>query len=695
MCGSQSSGKSSVLEAITEIPFPRSENTCTRFVTKVTLRPHPRELVEVKIEQADPASSRKSVPRFPPITDLRNLSSELQEQFTKAADAILGNQPQTKFSRDILSITISGPDRPILQILDLPGLITHDASDKKNPILVEEIVESEMKKQHSTILAVVAANRDFKTQGVLSLCEEYDSKGERTVGIITRPDKAENSQAETCVAIAQGLRKDEVRIQHGWHVLRNRNSEELKNNTTIEARNAAEERFLREEPWARLGPENLGVVTLRIRLSKILLDATSREFPKLMAKTKAQLKELAAERKSLGGDNRTEEEKRHIFSVAAENLKDRTSYYVKGIPQYDANHHHLDPSHPIHIGSRIVEQSELFRDRIMTEGHAYSSQLEPSGINPDADLRSIASHISAMEKLEPSSKTPQEEIQEAKKHLDELRGDELPGTFNPQHINDFFREQSKLWNQIAEEHIGKAFEHCKLYFKHATPLAFAPDPLRSERPTFVNHQVVAERVFKLICGKLEKMKEEAKRELSQIENDRTETQLNSLPKYLAEYRQQRNTRNANRTTDALVKDVVLQNKDLKRPIPELNPNTIAEGQRRHTQDDRTEEEAEDFLNAAWLQYKVCDTFPRLFSLVLINQQVMRDCYIVNIATQVVERHFMQGLSELTPEVHLLEDKMFQELVEEDKHLEQRKEELKRKSEVLQKCHDILEQHGWR
>ena len=504
MCGSQSSGKSSVLEAITEIPFPRSENTCTRFVTKVTLRPHPRELVEVKIEQADPASSRKSVPRFPPITDLRNLSSELQEQFKKAADAILGNQQQTEFSRDILSITISGPDRPILQILDLPGLITHDASDKKNLPLVQDIMESEMKKQHSTILAVVAANIDFKTQKVLSLCEEYDSKGERTVGIITRPDTAEKSRAETYVAIAQGLRKDEVRIQYDWHVLRNRSSEELRNNTTIEDRNAAEEKFLREEPWARLGPENLGVVTLRTRLSKILLDAACREFPKLMAKTKAKLKELAAERRSLGGDDRTEEEKRHIFSVAAKNLKDRKSHYVKGVPQYDANHHHLDPSHPIHIGSRIVEQSELFRDRIMTEGHAYSSQLEHSGINPDADLRSIASHISAMEKLEPSSKTPQEEIQEAKKHLDELRGDELPGTFNPQHINDFFREQSKLWNQIAEEHIGKTFEHCKLYFKHATLLAFAPDPLRSEMPTFVNHQVVAERVFKLICGKLEK-----------------------------------------------------------------------------------------------------------------------------------------------------------------------------------------------
>jgi hypothetical protein len=34
VCGSQSSGKSSVLEAITRVPFPRGDTTCTRFVTQ-------------------------------------------------------------------------------------------------------------------------------------------------------------------------------------------------------------------------------------------------------------------------------------------------------------------------------------------------------------------------------------------------------------------------------------------------------------------------------------------------------------------------------------------------------------------------------------------------------------------------------------------------------------------------------------
>ncbi|XP_014550693.1 hypothetical protein COCVIDRAFT_63844, partial [Bipolaris victoriae FI3] len=35
VCGDQSSGKSAVLKAITEIPFLRKENLCARFVTEV------------------------------------------------------------------------------------------------------------------------------------------------------------------------------------------------------------------------------------------------------------------------------------------------------------------------------------------------------------------------------------------------------------------------------------------------------------------------------------------------------------------------------------------------------------------------------------------------------------------------------------------------------------------------------------
>jgi GTPase SAR1 family protein len=37
VCGDQSAGKSSVLEALTEIPFPQSDELCTRFATEIIM----------------------------------------------------------------------------------------------------------------------------------------------------------------------------------------------------------------------------------------------------------------------------------------------------------------------------------------------------------------------------------------------------------------------------------------------------------------------------------------------------------------------------------------------------------------------------------------------------------------------------------------------------------------------------------
>ena len=73
---------------------------------------------------------------------------------------------------------------------------------------------------------------------------------------------------------------------------------------------------------------------------------------------------------------------------------------------------------------------------------------------------------------------------------------------------------------------------------------------------------------------------------------------------------------------------------------------------------------------------------------------MRDCYIANVLTQVVERHLMRRLSELIPDVRNIEAKDFQRLVEEDRDLERKKDELKRKNEVLKKCLEILERSKW-
>jgi len=49
VCGDQSSRKSSVLKAITEILFPRKENLCTRFATEIVLRRAPIPSIKTRI----------------------------------------------------------------------------------------------------------------------------------------------------------------------------------------------------------------------------------------------------------------------------------------------------------------------------------------------------------------------------------------------------------------------------------------------------------------------------------------------------------------------------------------------------------------------------------------------------------------------------------------------------------------------
>ena len=47
--GDQSSGKSSVLEALTNLPFPRESTLCTRFATQITFRRSPETVVVASV----------------------------------------------------------------------------------------------------------------------------------------------------------------------------------------------------------------------------------------------------------------------------------------------------------------------------------------------------------------------------------------------------------------------------------------------------------------------------------------------------------------------------------------------------------------------------------------------------------------------------------------------------------------------
>lgn len=58
--GDQSSGKSSVLEALMELPLPRNSDLCTRFATNITFRRSPQTRVAVSIIPGSSRSKEKT-----------------------------------------------------------------------------------------------------------------------------------------------------------------------------------------------------------------------------------------------------------------------------------------------------------------------------------------------------------------------------------------------------------------------------------------------------------------------------------------------------------------------------------------------------------------------------------------------------------------------------------------------------------
>src|SRR5947209_6354264 len=101
VCGDQSSGKSSVLEAVSGIRFPTKDNLCTRFATELILRRGSATSASVTIvPNADRSESEKA--------KLLQFQHEIVDfgQFEKLVDKaklVMGIEGDAKaFSNDIL-----------------------------------------------------------------------------------------------------------------------------------------------------------------------------------------------------------------------------------------------------------------------------------------------------------------------------------------------------------------------------------------------------------------------------------------------------------------------------------------------------------------------------------------------------------------------------------------------------------------
>ncbi|KAK8240126.1 dynamin GTPase [Phyllosticta capitalensis] len=376
--GDQSSGKSSVLEGLTRLPFPRDSELCTRFATQISFHRSKDKYVSVCIIPGkNSGQDHCDAVRAWKKDNLPQLNQESFATIMKEVHAVMAlsdNSPESfdlferkTFTEDILSIEVGGPEEQHLTVIDVPGIFkraNQGVTTKADIDLVQQMVLGYMSNSRSVMLAVIPANVDIATQAILQMAEDLDPEGQRTLGVLTKPDLVDKGAERTLMEMVEG---EKYPLRLGWSLLRNPGQAAIADPNSD--RNAIEKAFFDSTaPWNSLPKDKVGIGALRTKLQQILAAHIRREFPKVKAEVNKKLRECSKSLEQLGPkrDTASEQSKFLIdmgarFQAIAQNALDAKYGVDDAFTEHPA----------LRIATRVVSRNEKLAEDFKKYGHTY------------------------------------------------------------------------------------------------------------------------------------------------------------------------------------------------------------------------------------------------------------------------------------------------------------------------------------
>ena len=387
------------------------------------------------------------------------------------------------FSDDILKIELSGPSRQHLSIIDVPGIFrtpTHGVTTKEDMTLVQSMVKSYIKDSRTIILAVIPAPVDIATQEILSMAEEADPLGQRTLGVLTKPDLVDRGGEEHVMDLVRGIKN---KLNLGYCMVRNRGQQDKSLSTSD--RHEKEKQFFNTTPWSTLDRERVGIPALQDRLRELLVDIARREFPNVKHEVDKRLLDCEHKLKSLGPARETDDQQRTFLLDLAAKFQEITSH---ALDAYYGRSSLFGDNPLLRLATRIVDLNTAFSDDMWLKGHTmhFSKFTTRDGNEPapeppddtvvespdDADqAATVDTSYSTSETGEPEdpkfpelsdvtqgpwrcpAPQPDNIFDWIESAYRTSRGFEL-GTFDPSLLPIIFQEQSKKWDGLALAYIS-------------------------------------------------------------------------------------------------------------------------------------------------------------------------------------------------------------------------------------------------
>ena len=281
--GTQSSGKSSVLESIVGLDFlPRGDGVVTR---------RPLELRLCHINSGEPWAifeERKGI-KFTDFIKVREIIEALTDEVCKSNKNII-DKP--------IILNVYSPTCPDLTLVDLPGITRVPVGDQ--PENIEEITKNMairyIDDPLTIILCVIAANCDIAISDGLKLAKEIDKSGSRTLGVLTKLDIMDSG-----TDARKALMNEEIELKLGYVGVKNRSKQDLINKLSMAETSRKEKEFFKSHPvYKNLPAGHLGTDVLINKLTKIYFRIIRENLPNIIKAINERVKTAEEELTGLG-----------------------------------------------------------------------------------------------------------------------------------------------------------------------------------------------------------------------------------------------------------------------------------------------------------------------------------------------------------------------------------------------------------
>nr|XP_006205022.1 interferon-induced GTP-binding protein Mx1 [Vicugna pacos] len=287
--GDQSSGKSSVLEALSGVALPRGSGIVTRCPLVLKLK---------KLVNEDGWRGKVSFRDYEAeISD----PLQVEKEVNQAQIAIAGEG--VGISHELISLEVSSPNVPDLTLIDLPGITRVAVGNQPHDIeyQIKSLIRKYIQRQETINLVVVPCNVDIATTEALSMAQEVDPDGDRTIGILTKPDLVDKGTEDKVVDVVRNL---VFHLKKGYMVVKCRGQQDIQARLSLAKALQREQAFFEDHTHFRdlLEEGRATVPRLAEKLTAELITHICKSLPLLENQIKESHQKISEELQKCGSD---------------------------------------------------------------------------------------------------------------------------------------------------------------------------------------------------------------------------------------------------------------------------------------------------------------------------------------------------------------------------------------------------------